>query len=100
MPAAENPSRPYPATGVSLRDLLASCAAAAAVSRPPRAPEPAEAGPDRSGARTDPRSAARTNAQPGTRTDPRPGSRTDPRAVTREDDRPVPRTVGTHREAA
>lgn len=27
------------ATGVSMRDLLASCAAAKAVSRPPRAPE-------------------------------------------------------------
>lgn len=41
MPAAENPSRPYvPAAGVSMRDLLASCAAAEAVSRPPRAPEP------------------------------------------------------------
>ncbi|MET9142634.1 hypothetical protein ACFUCQ_29000 [Streptomyces sp. NPDC057197] len=45
MPAAENPPRPYPVkpvTGVSMRDLLASCAAAEAVSRPPRAPEPAE----------------------------------------------------------
>jgi hypothetical protein len=28
--------------GVSMRDLLASCAAAEAVSRPPRAPEPVE----------------------------------------------------------
>ncbi|MGX4690357.1 hypothetical protein [Streptomyces sp. JNUCC 63] len=33
--------RPYAAGGVSMRDLLASCAAAEAVSRPPRAPEPA-----------------------------------------------------------
>ncbi|MFI1534335.1 hypothetical protein [Streptomyces anandii] len=42
MPAAENPSRPYApaAAAVSMRDLLASCAAAEAVSRPPRAPEP------------------------------------------------------------
>ncbi|MFI9602957.1 hypothetical protein ACWEQ7_31640 [Streptomyces sp. NPDC004069] len=38
--------RPYPAGGVSMRDLLASCAAADAVSLPPRAPDPAEpAGP-------------------------------------------------------
>lgn len=32
---------PYAAGGVSMRDLLASCAAADAVSRPPHAPEPA-----------------------------------------------------------
>ncbi|WP_432041688.1 hypothetical protein [Streptomyces cadmiisoli] len=34
--------RPVPrvVTGVSMRDLLASCAAAKAVSTPPRAPEP------------------------------------------------------------
>ncbi|MFE4411602.1 hypothetical protein [Streptomyces sp. NPDC056821] len=34
--------RPYAVSGVSMRDLLASCAAADAVSRPPRAPEPAD----------------------------------------------------------
>ncbi|WP_073948319.1 hypothetical protein [Streptomyces kebangsaanensis] len=34
--------RPHVVGGVSMRDLLASCAAAEAVSRPPRAPEPAE----------------------------------------------------------
>ncbi|PZH02437.1 hypothetical protein C1I97_21190 [Streptomyces sp. NTH33] len=34
--------RPYAVGGVSMRDLLASCAAAEAVSRPPRAPEPAD----------------------------------------------------------
>ncbi|MFC8369414.1 MULTISPECIES: hypothetical protein [unclassified Streptomyces] len=36
-------SRPQPVSGLSgipMRDLLASCAAAAAVSTPPRAPEP------------------------------------------------------------
>ncbi|CAL9553349.1 hypothetical protein [Streptomyces hyderabadensis] len=33
------PQPPAPA-GVSMRDLLASCAAATAVSTPPRAPEP------------------------------------------------------------
>ncbi|MGW0768565.1 hypothetical protein [Streptomyces sp. NPDC002676] len=32
--------RPPVLTGVSMRDLLASCAAADAVSRPPREPEP------------------------------------------------------------
>jgi hypothetical protein len=37
-PAQQPPSGP-PA-GMSMRDLLASCAAADAVSRPPRAPEP------------------------------------------------------------
>lgn len=34
--------RPFALAGVSMRDLLASCAAADAVSRPPRAPEPRE----------------------------------------------------------
>nr|WP_141366352.1 hypothetical protein [Streptomyces sp. 6-11-2] len=34
--------RPYAVGGVSMRDLLAACAAADAVSRPPRAPEPAD----------------------------------------------------------
>ncbi|MEV7126616.1 hypothetical protein [Streptomyces sp. NPDC093260] len=82
MSAAENPSRPYPATGVRMSDLLASCAAAAAVSLPPRAPQPADAGPD-------PRADVRSS-----RTDPCAGStvhRTDARAA---------RTVETHREAA
>ncbi|MFB9461594.1 hypothetical protein [Streptomyces cinereospinus] len=32
--------RPVAPAGVSMRDLLASCAAANAVSTPPRAPEP------------------------------------------------------------
>ncbi|MFD7132446.1 hypothetical protein [Streptomyces sp. NPDC059894] len=45
MPAIEPqrsdvPSRPSALAGFSMRDLLASCAAAEAVSRPPRAPEP------------------------------------------------------------
>ncbi|MEU6063031.1 MULTISPECIES: hypothetical protein [Streptomyces] len=31
---------PHPVAGVSMRDLLASCAAADAVSKPPREPEP------------------------------------------------------------
>ncbi|WNM29668.1 hypothetical protein RKE30_04275 [Streptomyces sp. Li-HN-5-11] len=43
-PAARPKARPYPGpymtAGLSMRDLLASCAAAEAVSRPPRAPEP------------------------------------------------------------
>ncbi|WP_439940199.1 hypothetical protein [Streptomyces sp. BBFR115] len=88
MSAAENPSRPYPATGVCMSDLLASCAAAAAVSLPPRAPEPVDAAPD-------PRTGARTP-----RTDPRAGS-----AGVRRDAPTAPtahaaRTVETHREAA
>ncbi|BFO14552.1 hypothetical protein SHKM778_09400 [Streptomyces sp. KM77-8] len=33
-------SRPQPVSGIPMRDLLASCAAAAAVSTPPRAPDP------------------------------------------------------------
>lgn len=41
---AQPQGRPSPqssaSTGVSMRDLLASCAAAAAVSTPPTAPEP------------------------------------------------------------
>ncbi|MET7651234.1 MULTISPECIES: hypothetical protein [unclassified Streptomyces] len=35
------PSRPFTLAGVSMRDLLASCAAAEAVSTPPRLPDPA-----------------------------------------------------------
>ncbi|WP_328873284.1 hypothetical protein OHT76_26175 [Streptomyces sp. NBC_00287] len=34
-------THPRPLSGVSMRDLLAACAAASAVSTPPRAPEPA-----------------------------------------------------------
>ncbi|MGY3203519.1 hypothetical protein [Streptomyces sp. TE5632] len=44
MPATESSprteARPQSFTGVSMRDLLAAGAAAAAVSTPPRAPEP------------------------------------------------------------
>ncbi|MEU8468404.1 hypothetical protein AB0F30_10810 [Streptomyces sp. NPDC029006] len=40
MTAARPPHRPAVPAGVSMRDLLASCAAADAVSRPPRDPEP------------------------------------------------------------
>ncbi|MEU2281271.1 hypothetical protein ABZ614_04720 [Streptomyces sp. NPDC013178] len=41
MPATEPKAQPKPfaLAGVSMHDLLASCAAAAAVSRPPREPE-------------------------------------------------------------
>ncbi|MFD8523541.1 hypothetical protein ACFV2D_26470 [Streptomyces capillispiralis] len=50
MPATPSARRtaaqqPQPLSGVPMRDLLASCAAAAAVSTPPRAPEPRPAGP-------------------------------------------------------
>ncbi|MFF8405790.1 hypothetical protein ACF06P_29695 [Streptomyces sp. NPDC015684] len=38
-------SRPAVPAGMSMRDLLASCAAAAAVSTPPRAPETARTEP-------------------------------------------------------
>ncbi|BAC72682.1 MULTISPECIES: hypothetical protein [Streptomyces] len=41
MPASERDEAPPRASaGVSMRDLLASCAAARAVSTPPRAPAP------------------------------------------------------------
>ncbi|MEU5280547.1 hypothetical protein AB0G87_29525 [Streptomyces asoensis] len=36
----KRPPRPHPLAGVSMRDLLASCAAAEAVSTPPRLPDP------------------------------------------------------------
>ena len=40
MPATESKiPQPYGIAGMSVHDLLASCAAAEAVSRPPRAPE-------------------------------------------------------------
>ncbi|MFV0134172.1 hypothetical protein ACLGIH_13155 [Streptomyces sp. HMX87] len=41
-------TRPDPVPGVSMHDLLAACAAATAVSTPPRVPEPQrpEAAPD------------------------------------------------------
>ncbi|WP_078630297.1 hypothetical protein [Streptomyces roseochromogenus] len=38
-------------TGVSMRDLLAACAAAEAVSRPPQRPEEARDGVEHAGAR-------------------------------------------------
>ncbi|MFI7500423.1 hypothetical protein ACIBVL_18355 [Streptomyces sp. NPDC049687] len=47
MPATEpqapkaQPPRPFALAGVSMRELLASCAAAEAVSTPPRLPDPA-----------------------------------------------------------
>ncbi|MFF1452975.1 hypothetical protein ACFVYF_33300 [Streptomyces sp. NPDC058274] len=44
MPASERDDAPRVAAGVSMRELLASCAAAAAVSTPPSAPLP-EAAP-------------------------------------------------------
>ncbi|MFF9057405.1 hypothetical protein ACIRPQ_12210 [Streptomyces sp. NPDC101213] len=52
MPTTEPqvPRRPSALAGVSMRDLLASCAAAEAVSRPPREPGPAR--PDERPART------------------------------------------------
>ncbi|MFE2099066.1 MULTISPECIES: hypothetical protein [unclassified Streptomyces] len=43
MPASRptaQPAEPVAVSAVSMRDLLASCAAADAVSRPPRRPEP------------------------------------------------------------
>ncbi|GHF85527.1 hypothetical protein [Streptomyces griseosporeus] len=43
MPATDSqppPHRPYAISGLSMRDLLASCAAADAVSLPPRTPDP------------------------------------------------------------
>lgn len=49
MPAPQSdrqvPARSQPLPGVSMRDLLAACAAAAAVSTPPRAPEPQHSEP-------------------------------------------------------
>ncbi|MEU5364786.1 hypothetical protein ABZ354_15065 [Streptomyces sp. NPDC005925] len=39
-PTSEPIPRPTAVAGVSMRDLLAACAAARAVSTPPRAPEP------------------------------------------------------------
>ncbi|MFI1706050.1 hypothetical protein [Streptomyces griseoruber] len=47
MPADEpqttevQPPRPFTLAGVSMRELLSSCAAAEAVSTPPRLPDPA-----------------------------------------------------------
>ncbi|MEV5431224.1 hypothetical protein [Streptomyces sp. NPDC052701] len=41
MPATErNEARPRVAPGVSMQDLLAACAAARAISTPPREPDP------------------------------------------------------------
>jgi len=45
MPATGPSPRPHRAAGVCMSELLASCAAAAAVSRPPRAPDPVPAEP-------------------------------------------------------
>ncbi|CAM5705358.1 putative protein OS=Streptomyces tendae OX=1932 GN=GUR47_17000 PE=4 SV=1 [Streptomyces tendae] len=59
MSQAQPQGRPTPPAsapaGVSMRDLLASCAAATAVSTPPRAPEPQACRPvhDRPGHRGD-----------------------------------------------
>ncbi|MEU3610980.1 hypothetical protein ABZ725_01505 [Streptomyces sp. NPDC006872] len=39
-PSQAQPSRPFTLAGLSMRDLLASCAAADAVSTPPRLPDP------------------------------------------------------------
>ncbi|GGX32047.1 hypothetical protein GCM10010297_61970 [Streptomyces malachitofuscus] len=48
MPAPQNSrestAQPQSLPQVSMRDLLAACAAAAAVSTPPRAPEPPHSG--------------------------------------------------------
>ncbi|WP_199809731.1 hypothetical protein [Streptomyces sp. NRRL F-2799] len=41
MPAPRPPARPEPAPQFPMRDLLASCAAAKAISTPPPAPDPA-----------------------------------------------------------
>ncbi|WP_171990742.1 hypothetical protein [Streptomyces sp. JHA26] len=43
----ESVTQPPALAGMSMRDLLASCAAAAAVSTPPPAPEPEEHRPAR-----------------------------------------------------
>ncbi|MFF3936077.1 hypothetical protein [Streptomyces phaeofaciens] len=40
--ASQDQSRPFVLAGVSMRDLLASCAAARAVSTPPRVPDHVE----------------------------------------------------------
>ncbi|MFC8430324.1 hypothetical protein [Streptomyces sp. NPDC057253] len=59
MSATENRPRPQPraiAGGVSMRDLLASCAAAEAVSTPPRLPDPGTGGTEAT-ARTHPKAA-------------------------------------------
>ncbi len=48
MPAAErDEARPRVVAGVSMRDLLASCAAAKAVSTPPRDPAPRAPAPEK-----------------------------------------------------
>ncbi|GAB7103828.1 hypothetical protein JCM4814A_21420 [Streptomyces phaeofaciens JCM 4814] len=40
--ASQDQARPFALAGVSMRDLLASCAAARAVSTPPRVPDHVE----------------------------------------------------------
>ncbi|MDG9716916.1 hypothetical protein [Streptomyces sp. DH24] len=52
MPTSETTPQPSAVAGVSMRDLLASCAAAQAVSTPPRAPEPGGTGEPRPSGRT------------------------------------------------
>ncbi|MER7773715.1 hypothetical protein ACGFY8_00865 [Streptomyces sp. NPDC048232] len=46
-PQARHRPQPPALSGVPMSELLASCAAAAAVSTPPRAPEPEARGPVR-----------------------------------------------------
>ncbi|WP_086727894.1 hypothetical protein [Streptomyces carpinensis] len=41
----ERRPRPHAVAGVCMSELLAACAAAEAISRPPRAPDPADARP-------------------------------------------------------
>ncbi|MES4888289.1 hypothetical protein [Streptomyces sp. NPDC096012] len=62
---AQRPPSDLPA-GMSMRDLLASCAAADAVSRPPRPPQPLRGAPESTGERRE--AAWRiTTADPGRR---------------------------------
>ncbi|GAB2722585.1 hypothetical protein [Streptomyces bullii] len=51
MSATQNEARPQPfaVAGVSMHDLLASCAAARTISTPPRVPDPEASGPQLSG---------------------------------------------------
>jgi len=56
-PERDVPAQPCGVAGVSMRDLLASCAAAEAVSRPPREPLP-ETGATETRAAEQPRKAA------------------------------------------
>ncbi|GAB2861742.1 hypothetical protein GCM10027074_31220 [Streptomyces deserti] len=50
MPATErDEARPRVQSGVSMRELLAACAAAQTISTPPRLPDPELSGPEVSG---------------------------------------------------